>query len=92
MGYFPHRTAFDWYKYIHCRHCLNYKVGEKDVLEGCPVMAVHWRATTGSVSLMEIQSGLDMLIPMKDGENQKCNMYLENEPPILVLDKGYLNL
>jgi hypothetical protein len=73
MGYFSNNAENEEYQDQYCWGCFH-----RDVDKVCVVMMAHW-IFAGS-SLGDVTEILDEFIPMKNGINQECTMFVPKTP------------
>lgn len=70
MGYFSNNAENEEYQHKYCLGCVH-----RDGDKGCPVMAAHWASAGEAID--DLDNLLEFFIPMKDGINQKCAMFVQ---------------
>ena len=76
MGYFANGTEGEYYREKYCERCVNWhdKASTPET-PGCPIMDLHFLYNYDDCDKPE--SYLHSLIPLKDGHNEECSMFLE---------------
>jgi len=76
MGYFANGTEGDMYEEEYCENCVHYgEIGD------CAVLHAH--ALYNYDECNNPKSILHILIPRKNGQNQKCTMFIEQKEGVL---------
>ena len=70
MGYFSNGTEGMAYEEMYCRRCIHEE-------NGCAVMLAHFLHNYDECNNPE--SILHMLIPRKNGHNERCTMFWDKE-------------
>jgi len=72
MGYFANGTEGDMYEEEYCENCVHYgEIGD------CAVLHAH--ALYNYDECNNPKSILHILIPRKNGQNQKCTMFIDQK-------------
>ena len=79
MGSFSNGSEGMCYQESYCFRCVNWK--KDDFGMGCPVWDLHftWSYELCNKKDNEGKKMLDMLIPIKDCQNLRCNMFIAKE-------------
>lgn len=77
MGYFSNGSEGEYYQSNYCFKCVNWKKDEFG--EGCLIWDLHltWSYELCNKKDNEGKQMLDILIPLKDCQNQQCKMFIE---------------
>ena len=69
MGYFSNGTEGCMYEERYCEKCMHY--------EECAVLIAHMLFNYDQHDNEQLKEALNVFIPMSDGFNDKCNMFIE---------------
>lgn len=83
MGYFANGTHAMGYQERYCFRCVHWTATPDIPIEGCPVWDLHlwWNYDAQEDSDMGefVKTGLNSFIPLPDGDNGPCRMFIVRE-------------
>jgi len=77
MGYFSNGTEGIGYMESYCFNCINWQIDKKLKIGFCPIWDLHLNYSYELCNKKDNEGKkmLDFLIPIKDCQNQKCQMF-----------------